>query len=70
MTPSLIPGKDLPDSFTDFQSLKLEGRAPWHRCRACGAHFTPENTHTAAGWRETQITGTCEDCFDQLCSED
>lgn len=31
--------------------------------------FTP-NVHTPAGYREVFITKTCEDCFDNLFSEE
>jgi hypothetical protein len=33
-------------------------------CIQCRELFSPKNTHTEAGWRETKISGFCEDCFD------
>ena len=35
-------------------------------CVRCGEPFSNKNTHTAAGWKETTITGLCEDCFDRI----
>lgn len=40
------------------------------QCGVCGQLFTDENVHTAAGWRETQISGDCENCFDELFDDD
>lgn len=34
------------------------------RCFACGEFFSSENVFTDAGWRETEISGMCEKCFD------
>jgi len=39
------------------------------KCVDCGNAFTEENVHTADGWRETQISGLCEDCFDLATEE-
>jgi len=33
-------------------------------CIICEESFTEKNCFTDAGWRETQITGFCESCFD------
>lgn len=38
-------------------------------CVECEEPFSEENVHTEAGWRETQISGLCEDCFDEICAE-
>jgi len=37
-------------------------------CIKCGEAFSDKNTHTAMGWKETRISGMCEDCFDKLFS--
>ena len=34
-------------------------------CVICKKPFTDKNVFTDAGWRETQITGFCEKCFDE-----
>lgn len=33
-------------------------------CIICEESFTEKNCFTDAGWRETQISGFCESCFD------
>lgn len=37
-------------------------------CIECKQMFTTANTYTEAGWRETQISGLCEDCFNTICA--
>jgi hypothetical protein len=41
----------------------------YHVCIDCKQPFTSENVHSPEGWRETQISGMCEDCFDDLFVE-
>lgn len=36
------------------------------RCINCGEYFSEHNTFTDAGWRETKISGMCENCYDEL----
>lgn len=55
---------ELPN-FKELQALK----GTYEKCVGCQAPFSDANTHTEAGWRETQISGLCEDCFDAVCSE-
>lgn len=33
-------------------------------CVSCKEPFSSKNVHTDAGWRETQLSRLCEDCFD------
>ena len=40
------------------------------RCIKCGEDFSDKNTHTVAGWKETRISGMCEDCFDELFNKE
>lgn len=35
-------------------------------CRSCKQPFSPDNVYSAAGWRETAISGICESCFDDM----
>jgi hypothetical protein len=35
-------------------------------CLKCKEGFSDKNCFTPSGWRETQITGYCEKCFDQM----
>lgn len=69
MRHSLRIGKLQPESFEEFQQLNGEGNVAYHNCRLCGLPFTPNNTETAAGWRETQISATCETCFDAIFAD-
>jgi hypothetical protein len=75
MRQSLRPGKLLPESAQDFQSILLNGTQENRdqlllQCADCGQPFSNSNMHTAAGWRESQISGICEDCFDDLFGDD
>jgi hypothetical protein len=38
-------------------------------CAACKERFSDANCHTQAGWQETQISGMCERCFDDMTAE-
>lgn len=38
-------------------------------CVQCTEAFTARNVFTEAGWRETQISGMCEKCWDTLFAE-
>lgn len=40
------------------------------RCACCGEPFSDANVHTPDGWKETQISGMCETCFDDALLED
>lgn len=44
-------------------------RIQYDTCVNCNEPFCDRNTHTIAGWRETQISGFCEDCFDEIMQE-
>jgi hypothetical protein len=39
-------------------------------CIECKQPFSLQNTHSSAGWRETQISGYCENCFDKIFAGD
>jgi len=39
-------------------------------CIKCKQPFTDANVFTAAGWRETKISGVCEKCFDTMWPDD
>ncbi len=38
--------------------------ARFYNCVECKEPFTAKNTYSDAGWRETQLSGLCENCFD------
>lgn len=39
-------------------------------CVQCRQPFTDKNVHTEAGWKETKISGMCEDCFDEMWGDE
>lgn len=39
-------------------------------CVFCRKPFSGENVLTRSGWRETQISGICEVCFDNMFQEE
>lgn len=61
-----IKGHLLPESAADFTELIRTGQAHKTACRMCGSEFGSGNCYSPQGWRETQISGTCEKCFDAL----
>lgn len=36
-------------------------------CVICKERFSDANCFTQEGWQETQLSGLCERCFDQIC---
>lgn len=38
----------------------------YEECICCKEPFSDINVHTKEGWKETQISGMCETCFDDL----
>ena len=65
MIPS-IRGGLLAESETDFRQLEATRKAPYMACISCKQPFTAERVKTYAGWKETQISGMCEVCYDEL----
>lgn len=59
-----------PTSHIHFRRLLAAGHQLWTHCLQCSEEFSTANTHSPAGWRETQISGWCEDCFDSQFAED
>ena len=53
--------------FLDAKRANLPGLAC--SCVTCGEEFSNKNTHSPAGWRDTQIIQMCENCFDELFSD-
>lgn len=58
--------RELPNNEMQFQALKAKGLALYCTCITCNHIFTGSNVKTTRGWRETQISGMCETCFDDL----
>ena len=65
-----LRGQFLPESFEDFQELVVTGYAGFRSCHVCREDFSQGSASTPAGWRETQISGICETCFDKLFAKD
>ena len=64
-----LRGNLLPESYEDFQALDPHQRIH-STCIECGSVFSSGNTQTPAGWRDTQIVGMCEKCYDALFAFD
>jgi len=64
-----LKGNQLPESHADFKLLINSLGERWLNCQSCRRLFTDENTRSKLGWRETQISGFCENCFDGLFKE-
>lgn len=48
-------------------SKALFGETPPGHCVECKAPFQHGvNVHTEAGWRETEMSHMCENCFDDM----
>lgn len=58
-----------PTSFIEYMRGKEAGVLNYTHCVECSLPFSPLNTTTEAGWIETQISGLCEKCFDELFIE-
>ena len=63
-----LKGNLLPESEADFadnyDAMKFK------RCLSCDERFTAANTHSLLGWKETQISGFCEQCFDNMFKDE
>jgi hypothetical protein len=70
MRVSIVSGAKLPESLEEHVTLLQDNEARFPACIRCGHVFSSDNVHTKAGWRETQQTGFCEDCFDEVTGGD
>jgi len=61
-----MDSRELPESEMQFQALSAKGLALYCTCITCNHIFTGSNVKTTMGWRETQISGICETCFDDM----
>lgn len=58
------------NNYSEFKALVLEGYPDLvTNCVSCNQRFSHTNVSTEAGWRETQISETCETCFDSMFEE-
>lgn len=63
-----LKGNMIPESQADYDELALSGGLKFKAC-CFATHPHIGRTHTRLGWTETQISGSCEECFDDLFSE-
>ena len=69
MIPGLT-GNMLPESHEDARTLELEGKMAFSHCALCKMLLADlEAASTRNGWLETQISGICEPCFDELFAD-
>ena len=59
-----------PQSEVEYRTLIDRGLQVHKNCVCCNTPFSGKNVFTPSGWRETQISGMCEKCFDDLFKED
>jgi hypothetical protein len=57
----------LPKTEQEFNQMPQKKHT---HCIKCGAGFSSINTYSPLGWRETQISGWCESCFDEEFPEE
>jgi hypothetical protein len=63
MKQSILSTHSLPESYAEFQELKPPR---YTHCQICREGFNPGNVGSSLSWRETQISGICEVCWDKL----
>lgn len=56
----------LPTNQQEPLKMIQTGEARYKECIECHHQFTSRNVWTEKGWQETQNSGLCEDCFQEL----
>lgn len=65
-----LRGHALPENEQDARALRAQHALLFSSCLLCSRDLTaPDAASTPAGWRETQISGFCEPCFEAMMSE-
>ena len=64
-----LKGFHLPESYEEFITLVHNAKTQHQYCVECQQGFNRFNTYSAPGWRDTQIIGMCEVCFDSLFAD-
>lgn len=59
-----------PTSEALFKHAIAQGLPLWTHCSRCDQEFSNSNTHSAEGWKDTQIIGWCEDCSDEIFKDE
>lgn len=65
MNVQTFEGQALADLKEKMKADLYPNRKEGH-CLECNEVFSNKNCHSAAGWKETQISGICENCFDRM----
>lgn len=65
LMPCLESDRDEYDSQKQFAASHVKHTS----CVECKERFSDGNCFTQAGWEETQISGLCESCFDEITAE-
>ena len=66
-----LRGHALPESTAEAELLAMQGLLKFKTCMICRESLSSHRAaYSTAGWRETQISGTCEHCFDSMFKED
>lgn len=65
-----LKGHLLPENQSEAEELFRAAKRMFTSCLCCGKSLAAAGAaSTRAGWLETQISGTCEPCFDELFKE-
>lgn len=66
-----LKGNLLPENADEAKQLQQNGTARYSECVMCERNLgEPAAASTPAGWLETQISGLCEPCFDDLFEDE
>lgn len=58
-----------PETEEEFNKMLADGVPLQKHCIYCKLNFSTKNVQTRLGWRETQISGFCETCWNDIFSE-
>ena len=61
---------NIPSNVDEFNELAATQGNFQLVCLECDKPFSLSNVHTSEGWKETQLSGLCEDCFDGLFEDE
>ena len=67
--PAIVRAIELPRPISSEAFLKDHDRMRFKDCVSCRKPFSDLNVKTPLGWKETQISGMCETCFDNLFAD-
>lgn len=59
-----------PSNYNEYLLAEFAQELNYTECLECSSSFSPDNTSSEQGWKETQISGLCENCFDDIFCEE